>query len=543
MTRKQFVTILKSPVTITLLISLLLLLGNMLLTYRLRPFNSDDVFWQAILLQWHPFDGSTVTLGNSSIYVDKIPFFDFFNSILEPGRRSLLLQAAISSLLGFAGFYLASVYFLKKARAKLAYSTLIPFAWLASFGFTFAQLYLNTNWRGFQLGVSFAVFALAAAIWYGDIKVKTWWTKLALVIVSAYAGLQLYSDPYFLYFTVGPLAIFSILLIALRKINLRQFLTVSIPIVGSVIFAKLFSVFFTAAGVRTSIEYPMEFVHFENIGDGIAGSLHSILIIFSADFFGLALKSVEVIAPALNFILLTASLVAATAFVAAQRKAEWQKLSLANLWQLFFIGVALLVFATHSFSTLGQGTFTYRYFLLFALIIGLLFAFYLGLMKDGRKKNILAGLLAVAIVLNVGFTALSGQDAKRIDVLSNRANTLNFLLIDILKDRGYDKGYANYWDANISTYLSGGKVSFLPSVCNDHKALKWHWLINDNAFSKSSSKSFYYLNPDVPAACQYDDVIKQFGEPQEVMPIGNKTLFLYSHDITSQLGVAQDKEQ
>jgi len=540
MNRKQLVTILKSPATIIFLICSVLFVGNMLLTYRLRPFNSDDVFWQAILLHWHPFDGTTATLGNSSIYVDKIPFYEFFNHFFEPSRKVLLVEALLSAFAGFVGFYLASIYFLKKAGARLSYINLLPFVWLSSFGYSFVQLYLNTNWRGFQLGISFAVFALVAAFWYGDIKLKTWWSKLGLLLITAYVGLQIYSDPYFLYFTIGPLALLSILLFAVRKLNKRQFLTVGIPIVASLVFSKLFSIFFFAAGIRTNIDYPMEFVHFENLADGLNGSLHSILIIFSSDFFGNQLKNMSTFVPLLNFLLLSFVVYAICSFVLKVRRSNWKKLSFDKIWQLFFIGICLLVFISHSISTLGQGTFTYRYFLFLALVFGLIFAYALSTIKTGPRKHVIAGLIIAATIANLALSLAGIQDTHRPDVANNRGNTLNNTIVNVLKDRGYAKGYANYWDANISTYLSGGKVSFLPSVCNNNKALKWHWLINDTAFDAKADKSFYYLNPDVPAACTSKDVLEQFGEAKDTLKIGNKTLFLYDHDITAKLGVAKD---
>lgn len=532
-------SVLKSPAFIILVICLILLSFNLISTYRLRPFNSDDVFWQAILLHWQPFDGTTATLGNASIHVDKLPLFDFFNHFFQPSRKILLVEAVITTLLGFAGFYLASLYFLKKAGAKLSYLTLLPFVWLSSFGYSFIQLYLNTNWRGFQLGVSFIAFALVAAIWYGDIKLKKGWSKLWTVVIAAYAGLQIYSDPYFLYFTIAPLVLLAIILLIARKINSRQLLTVGAPIVLSLVFSKLFGLLFYAAGVRTTIEYPMEFAHFENLADGFSGSIHSILIIFGADFFGLPLKTFGTLVPLINFILLGFIVYAIISFILKLRS-HWQSLSFDKIWLLFFMGVSVLVFLSHSMSTAGQGTFTYRYFLLLALLFTLIFTLVLHALKPSSKKYLLGGLLVLAVILNLSLTAFSGQDAKRPDVAVNRANTVNDLVIRLLKDRGYTKGYANYWDANISTYLAGGHVSFLPSVCNDHRALKWHWLINDSGFDTKATKSFYYLNPDVPAACQHNDIPAQFGEAHETISIGNKTLFLYDHDITPLLGTANN---
>jgi hypothetical protein len=528
---------LTSPAFVVFVISSLLMSFNLAFTYRLRPFNSDDVFWQAILQSWHPFSGKTVTLGNSSVYVDKLPFYEFFQNYFAPSRKVLFAEAGISAVLGFTLFYWSCTYFLKKAGAKLNYITLSPFLWMASFGYSFSELFLNPNWRGFQIGISFALFALVAAISFKDIVIKSSWSKFLLLVVAAYMGLQIYSDPYFLYFTIGPIAILSAVLFFARKLNSRQFTPIVTGLILSLGFSKLFELLFYQAGVRTTISYPMQFIHFENIPASFGGSVHSILIIFGADFFGLEFNKLATKILLLNFALLCYVLYRAFSYLSQTRQQSWQSFTINQSLRIFFVGICLFIFLTNTFSTLGIGTITYRYFLLFVLLMILIFSLSISALKNKYYRYLLAAMLIAATLLNIAMTVVLKPDYQRFEVADNRANTLNYAFIDILKNKGYDKGYANYWDANISTYLADNKVSFLPSVCNGTKPIKWHWLINDDAFNKNSSRSFYIVNPDTPAACTQKTLAKLFGNPIEKVKIGDKTILLYNYDISSKMKV------
>lgn len=528
--------VLKSPAFIVLLICLAVLFYRLWTTYLLRPFNSDDVFWQAILLQWQPFDGSTVTLGNSSVYVDKIPFYKILGHFFAPSRDLLFLEAALPASAGFAGFYVASLYFLKRLKVRLTYLTLLPFIWMASFGYAFASLYLNPNWRGFQLGLTFVVFALVAAVLHGEIKLKAWYSKLLAVLLAIYAGLQIYSDPYFLYFTIAPLVILLLFVYAIRKINKRQFWAIASLVGVSLVFSKVFAYVAFSAGVRTTTDYPMEFVDFENLAHTTWNSIHSIIIIFSGNIFGLPLKDLGTLVALLNLSLLGFLTYKLYRYIKGLPR-DTVKITLDQIWLYFLLGVCLLVFVTHSISTLGVGTDTYRYFLLFLLIFVLLFALVLSKIKHKLLRNILAILLIGATLLNISQVAPKSNSPLVQGVDHNKANLLNNIVINLAHDRGYTKGYANYWDASIGTYLSGGSISFLPSLCTDGQTKKFHWLINDNAFDRVADKSFFFVNPDpsAPPTCNLKNIDRQFGKPVEEIKIGNKTLYLYDYDISTRM--------
>jgi hypothetical protein len=511
---------------------------NLVSTYYMRPFTSDDVFWQVILRTWHPFNGSTVTLGNSSIYIDKIPLFDFFIHFFKPSRRVLFDESAIGLGLGFTSYYAAAIYFLKKSGAKLSYITLAPFVWLSSFGYEFILLYLNPNWRGFQIGISFGVFALAASMIFGDLKIKSVLAKILLVLGAAFAGLQTYSDPYFLYFTIAPIILLLIILAFAKKIPRARFKPVIISILLALIFAKLIGAVSTAAGVRTALDYPAQFVSFDSLPGNFTGAINSILVIFGADFFGQKVSRPHTILALLNFLLLVFASYIACSLLLKARHVKLRSLPFDKLWQTFFAFVGLMVFVTYIISTLTEGTATYRYFLMLVLLFVMILAIELSLLTKPIHQYIFVAILLIASFMNLAYTQYSYHYNVPEAALVNKANYQNYLFIQAVSGKGYTKGYANYWQGNINSYLSGGNVSFLPSICyGGTETKKFHWLINDAAFYKPASKSFYLEDPDIaaPSTCDVKYLLKQFGTPISTQQIGDKTILYYNYDITSKI--------
>ena len=524
--------ILQSPAFVMLLVSSILLTFGLICVYKIRPFTSDDVFWQTILLRWQPFEGTLVTLGNSSVYVDKIPLYQIINFFLEPGRKALFLQSYIPAMLGFIGFYISSLYFLKKAGARLNYLTLLPFAWISSLGYSFVQLYLNPNWRGYQLGFSFILLALTAALWNKDINLRSLASKLILVFLVIYTGLQLYSDPFILYLTIAPLAIFAIIVFALRKISRRQFTITMISIIASYLFSKIFGIISASAGIRSAVDYPMQFIQFDKLDASIWSSLYNVIIVHSADFFGLKL-ALPAITPVLNFLVVLSALFVIY-IILKKIRIPFAKVSLNSFWIMFFITLTILVFILHTISTMGDGTGTYRYFMTTVLIYTLLLAYFIG--TNGRYKHILAGLLVLAVIGNIGGTLTRSLDQNRGEVALNTANQQNLHTIDLLENKGYTKGYANYWDASITSYLSQGKLTVLPSVCSGPVLRSWHWLSDDKSFNLPAKKTFYVFNPTATVGpCTVQTIESQLGQPSETFNSGPWKIYAYDYDISSRL--------
>ena len=529
---------LTAPAAVILAVSLVLIMFNLVLVYHNRSYNSDDVSWQNILLTWRPFSGHKAFLGGSDNFIIKAPLFALFGHFFAPSRRLLLLESGVFASAAFMLFYGSSLYFLKKLKVRLTYVNLLPFLWFASFGFFTARLYLNPILRNFELGLAFVAFVLAAKIYYGEINV--WGSLLAKVttlLSCAIAGLLIYNDPYFLYFTLVPVVVLFILLYVLKKLERAKLLALLGIAVASLLFSKLIAHLAIKAGVVLLFKEPAKFVSFDALSSNVTLAAQGTLNLFGANFFGQLAASLVAVSALLNFGIL--------AFIFYRiwilKRAGWSakgELSPYLLWSGFFGCLSLFVLAVYTFSSLAVDIGTYRYLIMMAFSSVLFLAIVISSLKKGRL--VLAGVITAAILFNLA-AAINGSRSSLGDqagALINKPNSLNFQIIDALGAKGLTKGYAPYWDGNINSYLSGGHIAFLPISCFEgQKTEIIQFLIDQSQVSRPASRSFYVIDPDLssPATCTQQQVVAQFGQPAEKFKLSDKTIWLYNYDIVSKM--------
>lgn len=428
-------------------------------------------------------------------------------------------------MLGFSFFYVSSLYFLKKAKIKLSVFNLLPFVWLASFGYTYAQLFLNPIWRGFELGVSFLTFMLVAMYYYGDIKpLRSFGAKFLTILACLAMGVLIYSDPYYTYFTIGPILIFSVFLLGRHKITTKQFSLVAVLAVASLGISKMVAFFGSLAGIKMAASFPHEFVAFTNLPNNILVAIHNLLMIFGADFFGQAVMSLVAISALCNFAILC--------FIGYRTytQSTYKITQLSQYWKLFFVFSALGVFATYTVSTMPHIQ-AYRYLILVVLFAVLLLSFALGTLKS--RKLLVGFVIVTATVLNVSLTVRSNEGFLQAGSLGNHGNAVNYALINTIRDKNLTKGYAHYWQSSINSYLSQGTIDFLPVTCPGGITQQFHWLTNPARFEISATRSFYIIDDDFTGvdSCTYDQITEQFGQPEEVLTVTNKKILIYNYDL------------
>ena len=508
---------------------------TLVFTHRHRSYTSDDVSWQVIVKHWRPFSGQQVSLGSTDNFVDKWPFFALIEHLLPASRKLLFLESAALAVSGFAMFYASALYFLKKAGARLNYSTLLPFVWLASFGFSFAQLYLSPVWRSFEVGLSFATFALTAMLFNGAIKPRQPWRGVVIIgaLVLA-AGISIYSDPYYLYFTIGPIVIFTAIAFLLKLIRKYQLVIAGISVVAALLIAKLTARLAERAGLKMVATYPAQFVPYGSLAKNVAVSVQGLLLSFGADFFGRPVTpSWALIAALVNFLLL-----AGIVFGLIRIQRYWpNRWSLPRLWILLFAFVGPFIFVVFASSTLADIS-TYRYFFLGVFTSIIFLAFMIDTIKDPVMRRLLVGLLLVAILANLIVTrqGIPGY-LEPGDLGGNHANGTNIALIDAVKAEHLTKGYANYWQANINTYLSKDTVHFLPVTCSGNRTAPHYWLIDNNSFEIPAASSFLLIDPDIPQppTCPLGQIYEQFGMPARQIEVSDKTILIYNYDLVTRM--------
>lgn|GEM_PF-3241847 len=542
-TLKSFV---KSPTFIILAISLAILALQIAFVGKYRPFNSDDLYWQQAVQTWRPFSGNMFYFGTHDIFVALGPFFAIFEYLFEPSRKLLILETFLLTSLTFVLCYASALYFMAKLKVKATYVTLLPFAWLASFGYPLVQNYLNSDWRTFQIGFSFATFAIVAAYLNGDIQpFRHLKSKVLTGIGIAIVALLMYGDPYFTYFTLGPLAVFVAALFLLKKITRASLLVLYAGIAISLVASKAWEALFDAAGIYVMAEVPSQFVNFDNIVTNIVASLHGMLIIFNADFFGRETTNPATVGFIVNAILLGVVLYK-TYGLRHNFKPNYikqNKLTLSQLWIAFLALTMAFIFAVYTSSSLVQVT-NYRFFIMFIYCSVVLLCLVLATTKNRYLQLTVCSLLLVGTVFNVAYTTLTDSVRSRAEVAVNVGNSVNYDILDNLRAEGLTKGYSTYWQGNVNTYFSGNTIAFLPSICGaDGKTTQFPWLMDGGQFQKKATESFYIHDPDIlaPASCKLEEVEAQFGVPKKTKIVSNKIILIYDYDISEKILENQPK--
>jgi len=305
--------------------------------------------------------------------------------------------------------------------------------------------------------------------------------------------------------------------------------------------AKLTAHLTFAAGARTVFAEPIQFVDFDSLFRNVSLALHGTFVIFGADFFGRKPASLGTIAALVN--------VGLVAFLAYHIGKYLKVKTLCrlvkendelNVWPGFLALLGAFVVVVYSLSTVAVDLQTYRYLVMLVFSSVLFLALTLPRLKVGRV--VVITLLVAATTLNLATSLAAAKDpaGNRFhfgSVSVNAGNSQNYEVVRAVEQTGITKGYTTYWAGNINSCLSKGKVTFLPILCGSGLTEPYHFLVDDSLFTRPSAKSFYMFDPDAndPPACSMDQVIKQFGQPQQVRYVTDKTLLIYDYDLEHKL--------
>lgn len=523
----------KRPVIIVLVVSLLLIIVNLYVAQRFWSYNSDDVTWQTILMSWHPFNGHAADVGSKDNFVINAPILWLFGRLFSPSRTLLFVEATLFAIINFIFFYASGVYLLKRFKMKLTLVSLLPFLWLAGFGYSFSTLFLNTNWRNFEVGLSFGLFALAVKVYIDSYDLmRSWVSRLLTVLVSFSVGVLVYCDPYFLYFSVAPILILYVVLFLLKKISRTQAITVVLAMMLSLVVARMLEKIMALAGIFTPQTGAYKITSLDALQSSIPKVVSGLLTIFSANFSNLHVMS--------------------WAFAVA----------FANLWLLITVG-AMLVYSLWKHRHLSSTPTTgkrwlpllliaflgllciwgilanvayrnddYRYFLSVVYALTLFLAVVL---HDLDDRKWVYNAVAVVMLLSIAAGTLNTVSLAEQPVAQSQ-NARNYQLVSDLKGLGLNKGYAGYWDGDVNTYFSNGAIKFLPISCVSGRTVQANFLVDTSLFSQQASRSFYIVNPQSSwPTCTKAQVIAQFGKPQQTVTVLDQTVLIYNYDLHSRI--------
>lgn len=477
-------------------------------------------------------------MGEEDNFLTNVPFLALFDRILPMSRLSLFIEAYSLAALNFVLFYSAGLYFLKRCGIRISYYSLLPFVWLSSFGPDFEQLFLNTDWRDFEIGASFMFFMIVAKLFFDHNKPLSSWRSRTLAIAACIgAGIFVYSDPYFLYFTLMPTFVLFAILWALKRVPLRQFMTVAVGMLGSLVVARITS--YSANAVGLVIPPGGHDIVLSSIHDMIPNLAHAFAGLLTV--FGVTLSHGSTLLECLTAARSICDL-ALISFIIYCLYQIWrsgatllsQRPSPLMLTGTFFGILAACVFLAYAFSNVTV-VGNYRYLVLAVFALTLLLSLQTDALVNGRRVFSFALVLAISFNILASYAGASTVNAQ---APNTQPNAENRALIVAIQRLGLTKGYANYWDGNINTYLSGDSIKFLPVECKAGTTVPMNFLIDGNLFSQLTSRSFFVdddVNNGASPACSGQQVQTQFGQPAQTVRVSPYTIFVYNYDIASKM--------
>ncbi len=539
-------------IIIAIAIAAIVFLSSLVAAYLLRPYNSDDVAVQRVLQTMRPGQENHAIVGTDNFLI-KAPLYYLMDMLFTNSPVKLLAINLILNTIFFTGMILIVLalckpYFTSKIRVWLAFipviwflgllsGDLVPFRVDKSLGT--ATAFMNPNYRTAETGI---ILIILASLIYHAAKLRMWVQRVnASLLITAVTGLGafillslfFFSDPFFIY-TVGIGAVMTLLLKWIGKdLSGRTLLLASGIIIASASIGK--------ALLTHAIEFlgiiPIEnveklFVSFPMILENASNSLWSLFILFHSDFWNSYITEGKTIIFISNSILLFTCLFAMYFVLLRFRNQKSRRAIL-----LFFTVTILLNITVFTVTVHGSHIENFRY-----LFVGTVFMVpllsYVLMQLNITMNNIrvwltfifiFTGSLALNSAMNIkmsaqAFSQTGGQQAVNLD---------HEKIITILSGEQLTKGYGDYWDANIITYLSNNAVSILPLACTDYKFKQYHWFVNTLDYGRKNDRTFFIRNSDdisnIIKAC---DPIKQFGTPnKKIIASSRYEIFVYNKDI------------
>lgn len=513
------------------ILSFFILILSLALTYRIRSYNSDDVGIQNALLSWKPFSGQILYLSPDT-WIINIPFYEVFQHLFSPSRRLLFAEGALFSIINLSLFYIAIKYFYKKLKIGFNLFTILPILWLASFNYYFTILFLNTNLRNFEIGLTFILFMLVSKILLNEFNpIKSIRSIVLSVLFCLLVGVLILNDPMYFYYGVLPVIALSLILYLKAPSVRKQIRNIISGLVLSGVFYEIVKYVVVKSGIKISPQ-PISFVGFSNIFSNLNTALHGLILLFGADIFNRSVINLITIGYLLNFVLLVLVVYFIFSYFKPKTVLKNEKSDIAIIIKYFFSWLAVYVFLVYFLSNQLVNVLTYRYLVLIPFIAIIFIASEFTLF-DKNIKKLFGVIIILATIFNIGTSIAYQKDPTIIkyNLSYNYKNSQNFSIINFLESKHLYKGYGQYWDANINSYLSDNKIDIYPIQCINNKTTTFNWFVNGGQLNRPNKNSFLMLDYSGTPMCSLNDIIRQFGKPKKIYNISGLPILIYNYDI------------
>lgn len=208
---------------------------------------------------------------------------------------------------------------------------------------------------------------------------------------------------------------------------------------------------------------------------------------------------------------------------------QWAKLKsdFTRLLIIVFLTSVSLRIYVYVFADISlNATNTNRYFIPDALLGITIALLYVG--QHWREKLINPALLALAVLV-VGSSSFVQSAPNRDTGYRN--------LVETLEANDLHLGYGTFWDSNVLTALSDGKVQVRPIILKNGGIAALHWISSNRWYDGASKQtsSFLLLKGD-EQNIDLKPLAPVLGSPTRTFNIGDMRVIVYPFDISTRMG-------
>lgn len=539
--------------------SIILLSIFIFAAHSLNQYNSDDVAIQNIIQSFESGAKRDAIAGTDN-FVIKTPLYALSHIFSHNSRLILLVLNLVFTVTLASGLYWMLYKYIKASKVDLSNAGLLlvslPVIWILSFAATndvigsslysapTNSMWLNPNVRNAEIGI-----CLIFVIIYGSFlfkKMANWKSYiLPTIILGLMFGLFFYNDPYFLY-TFGIALGATVCLLWLAKLVSYPQATRGLLVLALSLFSiKIFHNIFASFGFTAADNVSKRFISLDQLYVHVQNTISAFFQVFNANIWAQPLGH-RIIIPLFSAASLTGLVFGFVWMLRRNRilaPATNPKQDIKYVFYRVVILLTILMIILAYLLTDNSGTSdTFRYLfpiIFFVAIFGVDI-----LISIQRHKNMsrFYGVLLVLLLFTVGLNVFANTQVIRYRYSQNykSSQAVNYEVVKTIHSLGLSKGYTDYWNGNIHTYLSNREILFLPIVCLTDNIYRFNWLINKPDFQLAASTSFYLRhNGEVAAvsACNKNTTDAIFGHPVRTIEIahGQYTLYVYDHDIGTSL--------
>jgi hypothetical protein len=491
-------------------------------------YNSDDVAQANVLWQWQEGDREGAVVGDNNWSL-KYPLYYFTNNLnVSPLKRlyvnSFVVLALAAVLLMTAVYRFASVLTRDNFRQRTAIiSAALLLAAVPAQAFGVLK---SPNSRNIELGI---FLLLMFALYCYEHRPDTFVTqsKLKLTAILIITGFLCMEDPLFIYFGLVPLAIVTGVYYFLGRIEWKKTVEIILFAVGALVVSVFMKGLLALVLPVRFLPHESNIVSFNEFLSAASALIGHGVDILGINIFGQDPKQVSTLLIGCMLLIVTISV------WAIFNRSRLNRKSVFDAFMAFLWVWVLLVYLASDLSAGGAIGNRYLIILVALLPLGIVMA-----VTSARRQR---QVWAIVVLSSLVFAFTFGLEIKDFAKGHTQPNTFEYSIIDNLKKEGLTAGYARFWMAGITSYLSNQETTVLPVKCYGGRLALSDQFFDHGVLRHEEASTFYLYDPthSQTADCSPDALRPQLGRPAktEVINSDGLELVIYDYDIGSKMQI------